>query len=165
MNRIVLAVAISTACASAFASDERAATATVKKYSEAIACNIPEARDVKNQYKTVTLVPGDKELGGLGAIYVVHWIGDVGCAGGNATVFSNFSVAEQRGFASIPPVVVPEYKFPDLDLVQLTGLSAKDGLLLIQGLSYGPNDQQHRPQKKVSYTLKLDVEKGMFIKR
>jgi len=104
-------------------------------------------------------------LGGLGELVVVFWQGDVGCAGGRGTVVPNFTVVEQRGFSSVPPVVVQNYKMPDLDLVHLTSLSGKNGLLQVSGLTYGPEDQQGYPTKKVSYTLKLDKANERFIKR
>lgn len=139
-----------------FAADERTAAAVVKKYSEAIACQISEPAVQRNQYKTVKIDAGMTDLGGLGAKFVVFWEGDVGCAGGNSTVVPNFTVVEQSGFTSVPPVVMPNYKFPDIDIVKVTNIvSNKDGILLISGLAYGAKDQQHVPTKKVGYALKL----------
>lgn len=150
---------------STFGADERSVANVVKKYSEAIACQIQEVQYQKNQYKSVKVLQGDKELGGLGDIYVVYWEGDVGCAGGNGTVTPNFTVVEQNGFSSVPPVVVTYYKFPELDLVRITGFTGKNEQLLISGVTYGPNDQQGYPAKKVSYTLKLDQPNRAFVKR
>jgi hypothetical protein len=149
---------------STFAADERAAANVVKKYSEAIACQIQDVKYQRNQYKSVKVLQGDKELGGLGDIYVVYWEGDVGCNAGNASVTPNFTVVEQNGFSSVSPVVVTDYKFPLLDMVLLTDFSVKNEKLLINGLTYGPNDQQHNPSKKVSYTLKLDQINRAFVK-
>ena len=164
MNRLVIALTLVTTSIAATASDNRSAAAVVKKYSEAIACQVVDVRDDKNQYKTIELIAGDKELGGMGSVHIVYWLGDVGCAGGNGTIVPNFTVVEHNGFMSATPVVVTDYKFPEIDLVQLTSLTSKGGALIIQGLTYGSNDQQHRPQKRVSYTLKVDRENRTFIK-
>ena len=165
MKSFYIGLLLAAAAASAFSADERAAANVTKKYSEAIACQIQEPQYQKNQYKTVKIIQGDKELGGLGDLFVVYWEGDVGCMGGNGTVVPNFTVVEQAGFSSIPPIVSTEYKFPDLELVQVTSFSGKSGVLQIGGITYGPNDQQGYPTKKVTYTLKLDQEKRIFIKR
>lgn len=165
MRNFVVGASLAFIATCAFSADERTASNVVKKYSEAIACQIQELQYQKNQYKAVKIIQGDKELGGLGDLFVVYWEGDVGCMGGNGTVVPNFTVVEQRGFSSVPPVVAPEYKFPDLDLAQLTSISGKNGILQISGITYGANDQQHQPTKKVSYTLKIDQEKSAFTKR
>lgn len=165
MRSFVFALSLTAIATSTFAADERTAANVVKKYSEAIACQIQEVQYQKNQYKSVKVLQGDKELDGLGDIYVVYWEGDVGCAGGNGTVIPNFTVVEQSGFSSVPPVVVTDFKFPKLELVQITGFSSKNEQLLISGVTYGPNDQQGNPAKKVSYTLKLDQPNRAFIKR
>ena len=51
--------------------------------------------------------------------------------------------------------MVPDIKFPNMELVRLTSMSGKNGQLIIKGVTYGPKDQQHSPTKVVSYTLKL----------
>jgi hypothetical protein len=165
MKKISIGLLIATTAAAAFAADERAAANVVRKYSEAIACQIQEPQYQKNQYKAVKVVQGDKELGGLGDLFVVYWEGDVGCMGGNGTVVPNFTVVEQSGFSSVPPVVWADYKFPELELVQVTSISGKNGTLQIAGVTFGPNDQQGTPTKKVMYTLKFDQEKRTFVKR
>lgn len=162
MRNFIVGLSLSAVTACAFSADERAASMVAKKYSEAIACQLQELQYQKNQYKAVKIEQGDKELGGLGDLFVVYWEGDVGCMGGNGTVLPNFTVVEQRGFSTVPPVVVTEYTFPQLDLVKLTSIAGKNGILKITGIAYGPNDHQHEPSKKVSYTLKLD--QGKFIK-
>lgn len=140
---------------SSYAADERTASAVAKKYSQAIACEISDSTIQKNQYKTVKIDSGMADIGGLGAKFVVFWEGDVGCMGGNATVVPNFTVVEQSGHSSVPPVVRPDYKFPELDIVSVTNIATKDGLLIINGVTYGPKDQQHKPTKAVRYVLKL----------
>jgi len=165
MRSFVVGLSLAAIAISTFAADERTAANVVKKYSEAIACQIQEVQYQKNQYKSVKVLQGDKELGGLGDIYVVYWEGDVGCLGGNGTVVPNFTVVEQNGFSSVSPVVVTDYKFPELELVRITGFSSKNEQLLISGVTYGANDQQGYPAKKVSYTLKLDLPNRAFVKR
>lgn len=164
MKNYILSAFAASLAFSAHSADERTAAAVVKKYSEAVACQIVEKEFQRNQYKAVKVVAGDKELGGLGDVFVVYWEGDLGCAGGNGTVVPNFTVVEQRGFSSVDPVVVTDVSFPELDFVRLTGLSGKNGQLQISGVAYGPNDDQGSPTKKVNYTLRYDAEKG-FVKR
>lgn len=155
MKNLVIGISLATATFNTNAADERQVSNIVKKYSEAIACQITETQYQKNQYKAVNVKPGFADLGGVGAVFVVYWQGDVGCAGGNSTVVPNFTVVEQRGFSSVLPVVVTDYKFPELDLVRLTSLSGKNEQLVIKGVTYGANDQQHSPTKVVTYKLKL----------
>ena len=165
MRKLIISASLSLIATSAMSADERTAANIVKKYSETVACQIQEVQYQKNQYKAVKIIQGDKELGGLGDLFVVYWEGDVGCMGGNGTVVPNFTVVEQRGFSSVPPVVIPTYKFPDLELVQVTSISGKNGILQINGITYGEKDRQHEPTKKVSYSLKIDQEKEAFTKR
>ena len=163
MKNCVVFISTAALAVCAYSADERAAAAITKKYSEAVACQIVEKEFQRNQYKAVKVVAGDKELDGIGDVFVVYWEGDTGCAGGNGTVVPNFTILEQRGFSSVDPVVVTDAQFPDLDLVRLTSLSGKNGQLQISGVTYGPNDQQGDPKKKVSYTLRYVPEKG-FVK-
>jgi hypothetical protein len=165
MRNQLIATTVALLCANAMAGTEGTAANIVKRYSEAIACQISDTKEQKLQYKTVKVQAGHSDLGGLGDIFVVFWEGDVGCAGGRGTVVPNFTVVEQRGFTSVPPVVVPGYKMPDLDLVHITALSGKNGILQVSGVTYGPTDQQGSPSKKVSYTLKLDLANERFVKR
>lgn len=145
---------------SAHAVDMKTAIAVVKKYSEAIACQIAEPADDKNQYKAVKIDSGLPDMDGLGAKFVVYWRGDVGCAGGNGTSLPNFTVVEQAGFVSADPVVMPDYRFPALDIVDLTSMTAgKNGVLILTGKTYGPGDKQHSPTKVVKYSLKLVNDK------
>lgn len=153
--RLITACLISLFAVNTYAADERIASEIVKKYSETIACQLPDVGDQKNQYKAVQIDPGFADMEGLGMKFVVYWEGDVGCSGGNGTVVPNFTVVEKSGFMSADPVVIPEYKFPVLSLVTLTKMSAKAGKLMIEGIAYGPNDHKVKPTKRVSYTLKL----------
>lgn len=156
MNKFVAGLALSILTLNAYAFDERDASKLVRNYSEIIACQLDGISEYqKNQYKAVKINEGDTEIGGLGTKYVVFWDGDVGCYGGNSTIIPNFTVVEHRGFSSIDPIVITDYKFPDLDLVNVTSFSSENGLLLISGVTYGKNDVQHSPTKPVSYTLKL----------
>jgi hypothetical protein len=163
MKKIIVSFILCMTAVNVMAADERIASKVVKKYSEAVACQISDRQTDKNQYKAVTINSGDSEIGGMGGIFVVYWSGDIGCMGGNGTVVPNFTVVEQRGFSSVDPVVVTEYNFPDLNLVELTSLTGKDGILVIKGVIYGSEDHQHQPKKQVSYKLKF-VD-GKFIKQ
>ncbi len=165
MKNYVIGVVLTACAVASYSADERTAAAVAKKYSEAIACQLVEKEFQRNQYKAVKVVAGDKDLGGLGDLYVVYWEGDSGCSGGNGTVQPNFTVLEQRGFSSVDPVVVTDYQFPELELVRLTSLTGKNGQLQISGVMYGPTDNQGVPTKKVSYTLRFDPEKSAFLKR
>ena len=156
MKKSFVFLTIAAITMSAYAADERDASRIVKKYSEAVACQLEGVSEYqKNQYKAVKINPGEADLGGMGAQFVVYWEGDVGCAGGNGTIVPNFTVVEHRGFMSAAPVVVPDIKFPNMELVRLTSMSGKNGQLIIKGVTYGPKDQQHAPTKIVSYTLKF----------
>ena len=151
MRKLVIALAVSLVAQQAHALDERTASKIVRNYSETVACQLDEA-----SYKALEIRQGDAESNGFGSIYVVHWQGDIGCAGGNGTVTNNFSVVEHRGFMSADPIVVTDYAFPELSLVTVTDVSAENGLVQITGLRYGPNDGQHRPSQRVVYRIKFD---------
>ncbi len=151
MRKLVVALAVSLVAQQAHALDERTASKIVRSYSEAVACQLEETA-----YKALEIQQGDPESNGLGAIYLVHWQGDIGCAGGNGTVTDNFSVVEHRGFMSAPPIVVTDYEFPELSLATVTDISLDNGLVRITGLRYGANDGQHRPTQRVVYRIKFD---------
>lgn len=164
MRNPIIFLSVAAITISAYAADERDASRIVKKYSEAVACQLEGISEYqKSQYKAVKTHSGAPDLGGMGAQFVVYWEGDVGCAGGNGTIVPNFTVVEHRGFMSADPVVATDIKFPDMELVRLTSMSSKDGQLIIKGVAYGPTDQQHSPTKVVSYSLKL-VDNG-FVKQ
>ena len=82
MRKLIISASLSLIATSAMSADERTAANIVKKYSETVACQIQEVQYQKNQYKAVKIIQGDKELGGLGDLFVVYWEGDVGCMGG-----------------------------------------------------------------------------------
>ena len=164
MKKSIVLLSLAAITMSAYAADERDASRLVKKYSETVACQLEGISEFqKNQYKAVTVKPGFADLGGMGAVFVVYWEGDVGCQGGNGTIVPNFTVVEHSGFSSAAPVVRTDYKFPELPLVRLTSISGKNEQLVIKGVTYGSNDRQHSPTKVVTYTLKL-VEKE-FVKQ
>jgi len=151
MRKLVVALAVSLVAHQAHALDERTASKIARNYSEAVACQLEEA-----SYKALEIQQGDPESNGFGSIYLVHWQGDVGCAGGNGTITDNFSVVEHRGFMSADPIVVTDYEFPELSLAAVTDVSAEKGIVRITGLRYGPNDEQHRPSQRVVYRIKFD---------
>lgn len=157
MKRLLLTCLVSSLSLNSFAADESVASDIVKQYSQTIACQLVDNEDYqKNQYKAVRIRSGFEETGGMGEIFVVYWEGDVGCSGGNGTVSANFTVVEQSGFSSVPPVVKTDYKFPQMELVRLTEMTGGDDRLLIKGVAYGPEDRQHRPSKEVTYVLELE---------
>lgn len=101
MKKSIVFLTIAAITMSAYAADERDASRIVKKYSEAVACQLEGISEYqKNQYKAVKINPGEADLGGMGAQFVVYWEGDVGCAGGNGTIVPNFTVVEHRGRGS-----------------------------------------------------------------
>ncbi len=165
MKSFAIGAIVAASAVGAFAADERTASAVAKKYSEAVACQIVEKEFQRNQYKAVKVLAADKEMNGLGDVFVVYWEGDFGCSGGNGTVRPNFTVVEQRGFSSVDPVVATDVAFPEIELVRVTSMTGKNGLLQISGVAFGPKDDQGIPTKKVNYTLKLDSEKGRFVQR
>ena len=127
-----------------------------KSYSELIACQLEDELGSKSiQYKTIKIKDDDSDVGGTGALYMTFWHGDIGCEGGNGTVTPNFTIFEHRGFASVLPVVVNDYKFPFLDLVYVDRFDYKNGIIFISGLTYGRNDHQHQPTQRMNYKLSL----------
>lgn len=162
MKKTLCGLFLATTILNAQALTERDASKVVKKYSEAVACQLEGPNEFqKHQYKAVMVDSGDKELGGYGATFVVFWEGDFGCMGGSGTIVPNFTVVSQMSGQSL--IVDKDYVFPSLQLVHLTSFTGKNGLLFIKGVTYGPNDQQGRPSKAVSYTLKY-VD-GKFLKQ
>lgn len=157
MKNLTIGITLATLAFNASAADERQASNIVKKFSQTVACQLG---DVKNQYKAVKLTASDEN--GIGAQFVVFWEGDISCMGGASTATPNFTLVEQAGFSSVAPIVRLDIKFPELDLVYLTSMSAKNGVLSIKGITYGPQDQQGNPKKLVSYNLKLNENK--FVK-
>lgn len=151
MRKLFAALAISLVAQQAYALDERTAIRIVRNYSETIACQLEEVT-----YKAFEIQSGDPDSNSLGSIYLVHWQGDIGCAGGNGTVTNNFSVVEHRGFISADPIVVTDYKFPEIPLVSVTDISVEDGVIRIDGFRYGPNDGQNRPSKRAVYHVSFD---------
>lgn len=150
MKKLLAISALIGFSASASAFNEADAIKLVKAYSKTVACQLEETK-----YKAVR-VSGDPATTDFGDQYVVYWDGDMGCMGGNGTIVPNFTVVEIRGFNT--PVVLHDYKTPTNELVRMTKFSGKDGKVLIEGVSYGPKDQQHNPTKKVAYTYKLEAD-------
>lgn len=134
----------------AAAFNEGDAAKMVKEYSKLVAC---QAEDSKYQAAKVV---GSADASGMGDRFVVYWEGDVGCMGGRGTVSPQLTVVEIAAFDT--PVVLPDYKMPELDLAWVTKFSAKNGKVFIQGVAYGPKDPQNAPSKKVKYPLKLGPE-------
>jgi hypothetical protein len=143
MSRYLSGIFLAAFSFSAHAFDKADAEKLVKTYSETIACDTSDYEAVK--------VEENK--------YVVLWNGDVGCSrgSGGATIVPNFTVVASSGsIISDGFFVVPDYKMPDIDLVEVRKFYGKDGEIFIEGITYGKNDRQHSPSKKVSYALRLD---------
>ncbi len=163
MKNCVLILVTIFAIPLAHATGESYASFLVRDFSETIACQINDYDDDRKVlYKAVQLEEGAPDLNGIGSVFVVYWEGDVGCWGGNGTVTPNFTVVEHNGFASADPVVRLDYKFPDLDLVWVESLSVENEALIIEGVTYGPQDHQHAPTKGVTYILRLDMDNKEF---
>jgi hypothetical protein len=154
MKRTLAALALTVFAGHAFAFVEKDAAKLVQTYSKSVACQI------EGNFKPVK-VSGASGPAEQGDRYVVYWDGDIGCLGGNGTVTPNFSVVEMGAFGT--PVVLPNFKIPEIFLSRATKFSGKDGKIYIQGVTYGPNDQQGNPTKRVSFTLK--VEDTQFVKQ
>ncbi|MHB0776565.1 hypothetical protein [Halomonas sp. WWR20] len=141
-----------------YAFDEADASRLVQRFSETVACQIPNsAESTPLQYKAVQVRQGMDEVDGFGAQYIVYWEGDYGCYGGNGTQRPNFTVVERSGFGSADPVVKTEYTMPELDLVRVTDfhVGESEGGVHIEGVAYGPDDRQHDPSKPVVYDVEL----------
>jgi len=156
MKKNFAALVILSVFSNAYAFNESDAAKLVKSYSQTVACQLEETK-----YKAVKVSGKPGETEEWTDQYVVLWDGDFGCAGGNGTVVPNLTVVEVHGFST--PVVLPDYKTPELPLVQIDKFSGKDGSITLGGLGYGDKDQQHEPTKRLSFTLKLG--KSGFIKQ
>ena len=156
MKKNVAAFAILAVVSNAYAFNESDAAKLVKSDSQTVACQLEDT-----QYEAVKVSGKPGETEEWADKYVVLWNGDFGCAGGNGTVVPNLTVVEIHGFST--PVVLPDYKTPELPLVEIDKFSGKDGSITIGGVGYGDKDQQHAPTKRFSFTLKLG--KNGFIKQ
>lgn len=151
MKKLLVALGLGLLMPPAQAMDERTAVRVARLYSEAVACQLEAAH-----YQAAEVTAGDATLDGLGAIHVVYWQGDLGCAGGSGTVLPNFTVVEHRGLRSTSPIVVTDYPFPELDLRYVDRISSSNGELHITGVRYGPDDAHNAPTEKVSYRVGFD---------
>lgn len=143
-----------------YAASIEEASNVVKSYSKTVACAITENLEYqKNQYKAIEIDPGFEDMDGLSSKHLVFWEGDFGCNGGNGTVVPNFTLVEHAGHSSVPPIVRVYVNFPILDLVTVKIFEGKGGDIFIDGVTYGANDHQHYPTKKVSYHIKYENEK------
>ena len=165
MRKVTTGLAIVAVATSAHAFDTSDASKKVQQYSELIACQLPDPSDYPpNQYKAVQIKEGmEPGLSTFGAVWVVHWNGDYGCSGGNGTSLPHFTVVEHSGFGSAEPVIKADFTIPNLELVKLRSMSARDEILHLEGIAYGPDDRQHQPSQRVSYDLKLEYDQFVLM--
>ncbi len=109
------------------------ATEVVRRYSRTVACQIFEAGPGYRQYATVTLRPQGPD--GMSGIWLVGWVGDLGCMGGNGTQGLQMALVKQNGFSSrtVSPVVVDATPLPDLMMDGLQDMQFSAGVLTIRG--------------------------------
>jgi hypothetical protein len=152
VNKFVVAALAISASFNALAFGESDAAKLVKAYSKTVACSIEES---KYQAIQMSGTPGDSFEGDK---YLVLWSGDVGCAGGNATVFPQITIVEIRGHST--PMVMADAKTPSIELVQVTKFNFKDNKLTLEGI-INTGDPK-RPTKKSVQSFKV-TEMGEFV--
>lgn len=139
---------------------ENDAARLVQNFSEIVACQVESPFDGNPlQYKTIQVIEGMDSADGFGATYVVHWVGDYGCSGGNATSVPQFTIVSRSGFSSADPVVKTDIETPqDLIINVVTDFYAGDveGVFHIEGLGYGPDDRQGNPETYRHYKVEVD---------
>jgi len=150
MNKLLFLLPLAFS-ANLYALDKTEASYIVKKYSDVIACQTESESEL--QYKAVKIADGWGEDEGMNMeqTYLVHWEGDVGCAGGNGTVMTNFTLVGQRGFESVPPIVVENQSFPDIEIKYVNKFSMNDGVIEILGEGYEGQKVNYK------YTYKNEV--------
>mgnify|MGYP000119581297 CR=1 FL=1 len=135
---------------------DRKVMATARKYSEAVSCQIDRPAEV------IRLRANDER--GLGALYLTYWVADRGCYGGKGSVFVNYALIEQAGYASVDPVVVgtddKRYRMPEMVLNDITRVSVRDGYLYVFGIGYGDKDEPGWPTSKKAYLIPI----GRFLR-
>jgi hypothetical protein len=140
--------------------NEHDAARLVQNFSETVACQVESAfGDSPLQYKAIQVTEEPDVFLGYGAFYVVHWVGDYGCSGGNATSLPQFTVVGKSGFSSARPIVRTDIELPeDLIIRFVTDLYAGDseGVFHIEGISYGPEDRQGNPTAETRYKIKVN---------
>ena len=147
----IAAIAFGTSLnASAF--NEPDAVKLVRTYSKLVACGTEESKFIGFR------LFGSSKEENEGDRYAVLWTGDMGCAGGNATIFPQITVIEIRGHST--PQVIPDFKIPNIDLVTVMRAQKKDGAIIIEGI-VNTGDPK-RPTKPSTVVLKIN-EAGEFV--
>jgi len=131
---------------------------SVTNYANAISCP-----GVKVEPKQIAaLLPYKTFDDRMDAKYAVLWSGDIGCAGGSATEFTNVSivtVGAGDAFVVDPAQSSPliQFESPVRYVSRIVG-NTRDSLIL-EGWEQGPNDPNCCPSILVRFTLRVD-EKG-----
>jgi len=125
-------------------------------YSNAISCS-----PTKVSPKDIAALNPYKE-DGMDAKYAVIWSGDVGCAGGSGTHFSNIAIVKAgigTTFYVDPLLSSPgiAFEIPVRYVDKIVG-NTRDTLIL-EGMGFGENDANCCPSIKLRFTLRVD-EKG-----
>ena len=145
MKRLLSAAISALLFTNAHAFTEGEAAKLVKAYSKIVACGIEES---KYQAIQISGTPGDSFMGDR---YLVLWSGDFGCSGGNATISPLFTVVEIREHST--PVVIPDYKVPNIELSQVTKMTYRDKKIVLEGIIN--TDDPKRPTKKSTQAFKV----------
>lgn len=152
--------------------DEDCAARIAIDYSEAVACQLSLTNPENMlQYKSIKVLSNNEvdpefDMGNFGDLYVVYWQGDFGCSGGSGTVTPNFTVIGNLGGISTPSVVQRFYELPAEANVRYVDDFYKDevnGRFHIEGVKYGPNDNQNNPTERVHYLMDVSDYKMKLI--
>jgi len=163
MKKILLTATSFIFISSSFAADDTQISRLVRDYSETVACQVDNEGELGElkQYSAVRLSEGYSVDDDVGSKWLVYWAGDLGCNGGNGSRQPQLTAVAINAFRNTP-VVDTSYKLPDTNLVQVTEMKSGQGMVTITGVAYGPNDTQHHPNKKVTYTFKFDEQNNKF---
>jgi len=150
---VVLAMSVhAPALAAAPTLTEQDAVRLVRQFSHLIACDIgPEFNAIQLDAKTSPL-----NLNLRGPVYLVVWHGDVGCLGGSGTNIPYFSLVNLG--VGDNPLVNSQYPQPKLDFRDVRKVYIKNGMLVIEGMGYGPRDGNCCPTKPEISVFQLSYD-------
>ena len=149
MKKIVSCLILFSISTFAATSEENNAIKLVKKYSSTVACSINT-----QSYKAIKSTIDYEDY------YVVYWEGDLGCSMGRGSINGQFTVVRNTRFGD--QYVLPQVQQPEIDLVCVDSMIVNNEEVAIYGVSYGENDHQSAPNKKIQYNVKLEPYKDRF---
>jgi hypothetical protein len=151
MKKIVLSCCLLLFVSSvSHAASKGEAVTIVKKYSELVACALPES---DGGYSVVKVQAGSSDYEddkNDGAGYLVHWMGDTGCHKGSGTVRSNYTIVADT-FGSGPMLVTQNYVDAGFGVTVLKSITVQDDIVTIKGTIPGETKWDQKP---VTYKLK-----------